>query len=200
MSVVLVADTLPLWRLGAAAALARWQVHLCDPVHVTQAIEDTRPALVLLTLTSTPGPHTLAAVARLPEPPPLVVAVLPDADPASCAEALRAGAVGVLPHDCPPRQLRRAVLFALSGRVDLPLPVLRQLTSITHHLPTQPMPVAADLELITALASGITVARIAEQAGYSERAMFRHLKQLYVRLGVQGRYDLLETAHRRGWL
>ena len=30
--------------------------------------------------------------------------------------------------------------------------------------------------------------------------MFRRLKQLYVRLGVDGRYDLLETAHRRGWL
>jgi DNA-binding NarL/FixJ family response regulator len=199
VSVVIVADPLPLWRLGAAAALARWPVHLCDPVHLTQAIEDTRPQLVLLTLTPTQELHTLAGVTRLPEPPQ-VVAVLTDADPASCATALRAGAVGVLPHDCPPRHLRRAVRVALSGRVDLPIPVLRQLTSITHHLPAQPEPVAADLELITALASGVTVARIAEQAGYSERAMFRRLKQLYVRLGVEGRYDLLETAHRRGWL
>ena len=134
MTVVIVADSLPLWRLGAAAALAHWSVRGCDPAQLTQVLAAEREPLVLLTLGSTEDLNDLSGIARRPESP-RVVAVLPDADAASCAIALRAGAVGVLPHNCPPSQLRRAVWAALNGRVDLPIPVLQQLTAATHQDP-----------------------------------------------------------------
>ena len=49
-------------------------------------------------------------------------------------------------------------------------------------------------------AGGSTVAALANQAGYSERAMFRLLHGLYQRLGVRTRTEALIRAHERGWL
>jgi DNA-binding NarL/FixJ family response regulator len=58
----------------------------------------------------------------------------------------------------------------------------------------------AQLEWLRALAQGITVAQLAERHGYSERAMFRHLRDLYARMGAKGRTEALMLANRRGWL
>jgi DNA-binding NarL/FixJ family response regulator len=195
---VVIADPLRLWRDGAAVALARWPVHQCDPADLLPALREFTPRLVVLTLAAPQEWRTIADVIQLPSPP-LVVAVLADADADSFAVALRAGAVGVLPRNCSSRQLRHVVSAALRGRVQLPIAVLLHLLDVGQ-APVEPQPNDADRALIAALASGMTVARLAEQEGYSERAMFRHLKQLYTRFGVLGRHELLETAHRRGWL
>ena len=50
------------------------------------------------------------------------------------------------------------------------------------------------------LAGGVTVAQLAAQVGYSERMMFRLLRELYDRLHVRGRTDALMLARERGWL
>jgi DNA-binding CsgD family transcriptional regulator len=42
--------------------------------------------------------------------------------------------------------------------------------------------------------------QLAEQAGYSERAMFRLLKNIYSRLGVRNRTQALMLAKDQGWL
>jgi DNA-binding CsgD family transcriptional regulator len=44
------------------------------------------------------------------------------------------------------------------------------------------------------------VVRLADRAGYSERAMFRLLRQLYLRIGARNRTEALMRAHERGWL
>lgn len=195
---VVIADPLRLWREGAAAALARWPVHQCDPADLLRGLRELTPQLVVLTLTASQESQVIADILQLPSPP-LVVAVLADVDAESFVFALRAGAVGVLPRDCSPRRLRHVVSAALRGTVQLPIAVLQQLLDVDQG-PLDPRPHEADRALIAALASGMTVARLAEQEGYSQRAMFRHLRQLYARLGVRGRYELLEAAHRRGWI
>jgi DNA-binding NarL/FixJ family response regulator len=48
------------------------------------------------------------------------------------------------------------------------------------------------------LAAGETVARIADEAGYSERAMFRRLREVYERLGVTSRAEAIVVAERLG--
>jgi DNA-binding NarL/FixJ family response regulator len=50
------------------------------------------------------------------------------------------------------------------------------------------------------LASGVTVAQLADQVGYSERAMFRLLKDLYRDIGVHSRVEALMLARDKGWI
>jgi DNA-binding CsgD family transcriptional regulator len=45
-----------------------------------------------------------------------------------------------------------------------------------------------------------TVRQLADRAGYSERMMFRLLRDLYDRLRVKGRTEALMLARERGWL
>ena len=57
-----------------------------------------------------------------------------------------------------------------------------------------------DFVNINGLAAGATVAELAEGAGYSEREMFRILKQLYAALGVENRTQAIIWATRHGIL
>jgi DNA-binding NarL/FixJ family response regulator len=59
---------------------------------------------------------------------------------------------------------------------------------------------AERLSWLRALAAGRTVAQLADQAGYSERAMFRLLRLLYQDMGVGGRVEALLRARDEGWL
>ncbi|SEU14237.1 helix-turn-helix domain-containing protein [Nonomuraea wenchangensis] len=46
----------------------------------------------------------------------------------------------------------------------------------------------------------MTVADLADRAGYSERAMFRLLQALYREIGVATRIQAIVRAQERGWL
>ena len=58
----------------------------------------------------------------------------------------------------------------------------------------------ADNRRLRELARGTTVGRLAADVGYSERMMFRLLRELYARLGAGNRTDALVKAQAKGWL
>jgi DNA-binding NarL/FixJ family response regulator len=62
--------------------------------------------------------------------------------------------------------------------------------------------VLADHEIswLRELAGGLTVAQLAERSGYSERAMFRLLRRVYVRMQVRNRTEALLRAREQGLL
>jgi DNA-binding NarL/FixJ family response regulator len=90
---------------------------------------------------------------------------------------------------------------AIRGQSLLPAEVVRALASPG---PTaergQGAPSVREIEWLRELANGVTVARLAGRAGYSERAMFRLLRELYARLRVHNRTEALMLARERGWL
>jgi DNA-binding CsgD family transcriptional regulator len=53
---------------------------------------------------------------------------------------------------------------------------------------------------LRSMAGGMTVADLAESVGYSERAMFRLLRDLYRRIGVKNRTEALIWASRNSLL
>jgi DNA-binding CsgD family transcriptional regulator len=65
---------------------------------------------------------------------------------------------------------------------------------------SHPMPSNRELDWLGQLAEGTTVAQLAERSGYSERAMFRLLRNLYNQLNVRNRTEALQLAQDRGWL
>jgi DNA-binding NarL/FixJ family response regulator len=160
---------------------------------------EPRP-VVFLTLDTDAEWQLLAELAQ-ERPGPVVLAVLTDANVASYLRALAAGAVAAIPRDATAGQLREVFEQAVGGRSLLPVDVVRALSGSSAP-PTQPGDglTGRDVDWLRDLARGSTVARLAEKAGYSERAMFRLLQNLYRRMGVRNRVEALIEANERGLL
>lgn len=151
------------------------------------------------------------------------VAVVPLREDADCAAADRLAGDGVrvlalvspldrdeaahaLTHralpagwDWEPEEIVEAAAAARAGKALVPTGLLESLVpSGGRH---EAAAVSEDeLRWLTALARGATVVRLADDEGYSERAMFRRLADLYTRLGARNRTEALLAAERRGIL
>ena len=130
-----------------------------------------------------------------------VLALLPEPSPASVAHALAHGAAGVVDWAADPLDIAAAVAGALAGELRLPTATVSALAAVwpDAHAP-RPEIDAEEIDWLSALAAGTTVTRLADDAGYSERAMFRRLHDLYTRLGVSSRAEAIVTAERLGLL
>jgi DNA-binding NarL/FixJ family response regulator len=198
---IAVLDPLPMFRRGIVETLggAGFEPDAADDL-LTWLREEPR-RVVLLTLQS---PEDWALLSQLREHSPeiVVVAVLADVATRNYVRAIMSGASAVMPRDAQPEFARRVLEEAIGGKCLLPIEVVHALTSPS----AQPAeddtvrPSQQELEWLAQLARGTTVGRLASTAGYSERAMFRLLRDLYKRMGAQNRTEALMQAHRRGWL
>src|SRR5262249_55405296 len=93
------------------------------------------------------------------------------------------------------------IAATLDGEVVMPAGVARALADgapITRvRLPASSV---EQLSWLRRLAAGATVAQLASEAGYSERAMFRLLQTLYRKVGARSRIEAILLAHELGWL
>jgi DNA-binding NarL/FixJ family response regulator len=97
--------------------------------------------------------------------------------------------------------IRRIFRAAVLGEILLPLEVVRGLAAGREFAgDEEESPSAREVEWLRQLAAGVTVAQLAERVGYSERAMFRMLNDLYRRMKVANRLEALIHAHDRGWI
>ncbi|ROO60415.1 hypothetical protein EDC02_2281 [Micromonospora sp. Llam0] len=114
--------------------------------------------------------------------------------------AIRAGATSVLSRSCGGEEVLRTVEATAGGQAVLPVEVLTALASAS--LPSGgSLDLKADdrLSWLRQLAAGSTVAELAGQVGYSERAMFRMLRSLYRDMGVRTRTQAVLRAQELGW-
>jgi DNA-binding NarL/FixJ family response regulator len=155
--------------------------------------------VILLTL-QMPRDWSLMADLRKARSDLLVIAVLTDPSTEAYVKAILAGATVAVPRDAAPSTIRRVFDEVIQGTVLLPTEVLTGLAHTRQEEAVEPLLPAAHLGWLRALAQGATVAQLAERNGYSERAMFRHLRGLYARMGVNSRTEALMLANRRGWL
>lgn len=127
----------------------------------------------------------------------VVVALLDPFETKTIAHAI-AHRVGCADLQAEPEQVVAAVLAALDGMV---LMSSESLAGMIGHHPHAGVELSEEeAEWLTALARGATVVHLADDFGYSERAMFRRLHELYTRLGVSNRTEALVTAQRLGLL
>ena len=124
-----------------------------------------------------------------------VLALVPDAELA--AEALRAGARGILLRDIGVRRLAAAIQAVAAG-----LTVLES----TFDLLRQPAPspelaeplTPREIEVLQLLAEGLSNPRIGERLGISEHTAKFHVNAILGKLGAQGRTDAVMRAARLG--
>jgi DNA-binding NarL/FixJ family response regulator len=156
--------------------------------------------LVVLLTVQMPRDWSLLATLCRTRADLVAIAVLTEPSTEAYVRAIMAGATVAVPRDAVPSTMRWVFEEAVRGTTVLPTEVVRTLALSREsgvgeaELPT------AQVEWLRALAQGITVAQLAERHGYSERAMFRHLRDLYARMGAKGRTEALMLANRRGWL
>ena len=206
---VLVVDDNELLRAGLVTVLAS------DPAIevVAQAPDgptavslamDLRPDVVLMDV-EMPGGDGITAIARLRERAPSVrclVLTMFDLDD-YVVEALRAGAAGFLLKTTDPAVLTASVRSCAAGETTLgPSVIARLVDSYVAH-PTIPAPgldqlTQRELDVLRAMAKGLSNAEIADDLFLAETTVKTHVARILAKLGVRDRVQAVVLAHRSG--
>lgn len=127
----------------------------------------------------------------------VVVALLVDTSPAHYRDAFRAGACSAVPFDAPVQTIITVLRAALDEHVLLPVDLAQALASDNGGEPAAWV-TDEEADWLRKLATGMTVARLADRVGYSERSLYRRLHDLYGRLQVSNRTEAIGKATRLG--
>jgi DNA-binding NarL/FixJ family response regulator len=205
---VAVKDPLPVFRRGVVATLSRAGFTADEPEDLVAWVDTQPRTIVVLTVLDADDWDLLEELSQARHRV-LVLAVLEDTSTETYVRALTAGAVSAMPRDATPALVLDTFCAAIRGTSLVPVEVIRSLLppSAAGPLPAEDRPGADPPSLsgterrwLRELSTGMTVGRLAQQEHYSERVMFRLLRELYDRLGVRNRTEALMYAQERGLL
>ncbi|HET9260921.1 MAG TPA: hypothetical protein VFP42_12430 [Acidimicrobiia bacterium] len=133
-------------------------------------------------------------------PRSVVVTLVNEANAPAVTASIACGASGAITRDASPTEVILALKAALTQNAVLPLQVARLLVSTQLADGKPPQVDSEELKWLQSLAHSATVASVGEEAGYSEREMYRRLKRVYKKMGVSSRTEALLKASRLGWI
>jgi len=199
---IAVLDPLPMYQHGLVAMLGQAGFSPEAPEDLLAWAGQEQRQVVFMTLRG-PEDWSLVTALRRRRTDLVIVAVLEQTTVPLYVQALMAGATAVVPRDASAETMRRVFEDAVNGMSLLPVEVVRALASSDQPNVANDCRVALserEIEWLRELASGATVAELAGRVGYSERAMYRLLKNLYAQMGVQSRTQALMLAKELGLL
>ncbi|WP_017581123.1 response regulator [Nocardiopsis valliformis] len=184
-----------------------------DGDEAVRLAEELTPDVVLLDIRM-PGTDGLAAAARLselPDAPRVVLLTTFDLDE-YVHGALRAGAVGFLLKDTPPRELINAVRTVHEGHAMLaPSVTKRMLERFASPAPTDSaagrtealrrLSVLSERErhVLVAVAEGKSNAEVGRALGMRETTVKAHVSRILAKLEMSNRVQAAILAHDAGW-
>jgi DNA-binding NarL/FixJ family response regulator len=188
-----------MYRRGIVATLEGMRISPEEPENLMEWTTEEQRKAVLLTLQS-PQEWSLLAELRNAWPDLILIAVLTEATVEMYVRAIEAGATAAVARDTVPETVTEVLSAAIRGMSVLPAEVVRVLAA-PPMAQEDPIELSGrEMEWLRALSQGVTIARLAENVGYSERAMYRLLRDLYKRMQVANRTEAILKASRRGWL
>lgn len=157
------------------------------------------PDVVLLDLRM-PGSDGVAATRRIVADSTSTVLILTTYDTdADILRAVEAGATGYLLKDTPSRELAAAIRAAARGETVLaPLVAARLVTRLRE--PAHERLTAREIEVLAAVARGLTNADIGRALSIGESTVKTHLLRVFGKLGVDDRTAAVTAALSRGIL
>lgn len=176
-----------------------------DGTEAVSAARLNKPDVVLMDVRM-PGTDGLTAAARLhelPVPPKVIMLTTFDEDEYVQA-ALRAGAVGFLLKDTPPRDLIEAVRTVANGNAMLAPSITRRLISTFAEIaPSQTDDARTRLAVLTererdvivAVANGLSNAEIARKLDMAESTVKAHVSKSLSKLGMTNRVQAAILVH-----
>lgn len=195
---VTVVHQAPAYRYGLAEGLrdAGFPVREAESV---DSVAGTRWEVCVLVLTD--AERDGEKLARLREAGDgVVVVVLSEPSARSYRTVLEQGADGVLLQTASVRELVWTVKAALRGMTLLPRDIVMSLGETRGSAPAGvPLPREA-AEWLDLIAHGASVAELALKAGYSERQMYRMMREVYRGMGARNRAEAIALAARWGIL
>jgi DNA-binding NarL/FixJ family response regulator len=195
---IAVHDPLPAFCRGVVAILREAGFDAEAPRDLRAWVRDDEAKLLFFTILAPPDWLLLDELRQI-DPAAVVVAMLTDMSVDNHVRALTAGAVAAVPRDASAVAFREVFEAIGSGRSLVPLAGLRALVQRSGTTDDDE-PSHRERAWLRDLAGGMTVAELAAKSGYSERMMFRLLRQVYSRCGVRTKVEALLLARARGWL
>jgi DNA-binding NarL/FixJ family response regulator len=205
---VLVVDDHPVVRSGLIGMLA-----VTDDIEVVgeagdgeealTLVESTRPDVVLMDLRMPRRDGVSATGAIVSSYPDTKVLVLTTYDTdTDILHAVEAGAAGYLLKDTPHAELLDGIRAASRGETVLAGPVAARLMSRlrTPAAPAAVQPSPRELEVLAAVARGLSNAEIGRELFIGEATVKTHLQRLFSKLDVDDRTRAVTVAIERGLL
>ena len=114
-------------------------------------------------------------------------------DEASVFESLRAGATGYMMKNTPPGQLLKAIEDVTQGGAPMSMNIARKVLSSFHS--NEPSPLTdRETEILRLLCKGMHYKEIADQLFVSGHTVRSHIKNIYQKLHVNSRAEMVEKA------
>jgi DNA-binding NarL/FixJ family response regulator len=179
-----------------------------DGAEAVSAVGRLRADVVLMDVRM-PGLDGLTAaerVTRLPDPPKVIMLTTFDLDE-HVHRALRAGAVGFLLKDTPPRDLAAAVRTVAAGNAMLAPTVTRRLISSFAEKGPSGAEVAnerltvlteRERQVVRAVARGLSNAEIGRELTMREATVKAHVSRALAKLGLVNRVQAAILVHEAG--
>jgi DNA-binding NarL/FixJ family response regulator len=200
---LLIADDHPVVRDGLRAMLATQpdMEVIGEAASGTEAVEQARalrPDVVLmdLQLPELDGPAAIATL-RDTQPALHVLVVTTFGSDADITRAIDAGATGYLLKDAPRDQLFTAIRAAARGESVLSPSVASRVLG-RMRAPAEEALSARELEILAAVARGLSNRDIGRQLYVSEATVKTHLLRIFAKLGVDDRTAAVTVALERG--
>lgn len=194
-----VCNAAPLFTLGLRSVTENgsYTFHVVDDVEGWTATH--RPPVLLMDIRNGDDLESLVGL-KHEHPRSVVITLVDETSPKAVAQAIVAGASGAISRYSSPSEVMFALNAGMHNSTVLPLTVVRELVSSQVTEVTEVELEREEVEWLQSLARSTTVARVGEEAGYSEREMYRRLKRMYHKMGVRGRTEALLKASRLGWI
>jgi two-component system, NarL family, response regulator LiaR len=173
-----------------------------DGAEALALAHELRPDVVLMDLLM-PVMDGLTAIARIRAEVPgvAVLALTSVLEDASVGEAVRAGAIGYLLKDTDADELRRAIVAAAQGQVQLaPEAAARLVREVAAPpAPADPVPLTPrETDVLRLIARGLANKQIARELGVGEKTVKTHVSNVLMKLGVESRTQAALEAVARG--
>ncbi|MFC0622726.1 response regulator [Kribbella deserti] len=173
-----------------------------DGEEALAVVETTRPDLVLMDLRMPRRDGVSATGAIVAAYPATKVLVLTTYDTdTDILHAVEAGATGYLLKDTPHAELLDGIRAAARGETVLAPPVAAKLMSrMRTPVSAAAVPSPRELEVLAAVARGLSNAEIGRELFIGEATVKTHLQRLFAKLDVDDRTRAVTTAIERGLL
>ncbi|TCC65606.1 response regulator transcription factor [Kribbella pittospori] len=205
---VLVVDDHPVVRSGLVGMLSVTEDievvgEAGDGSEALALVESARPDVVLMDLRMPRTDGVTATGAIVSGYPSTRVLVLTTYDTdTDILHAVEAGAAGYLLKDTPHADLLDGIRAAARGETVLAPPVAARLMSRlrTPAAPPAAQPSPRELEVLAAVARGLSNAEIGRELYIGEATVKTHLQRLFTKLDVDDRTRAVTVAYERGLL